>query len=246
MKSIKYIIIAAVILMTTLACSISVPDIRFEIISGNGNVTEESRDVSGFDKVELNGVGDLVIQQGDTEGLTIKGEENLLSHIETKVVNDTLIIEVKRGYTLTPTRELEYSLSVKDLTSVQINGLGEVSMNGLETSDLQLDVRGSGNLDFTNLVADTLSVYIAGLGDVTTSGEVTSQVVTISGSGNYKGQDLESSTADVTISGLGSASIRVSDDLKAEIAGAGSIEYIGSPNVNQVVNGLGSVKQLDE
>jgi len=35
-----------------------------------GAISEE-RDVSGFDKVTLSGSGDLIIEQGDTESLTV-------------------------------------------------------------------------------------------------------------------------------------------------------------------------------
>ena len=45
----------------------------------------EVRDVSDFQEVALEGVGTLVIEQGETESLTIEAEPKVLQRIETEV-----------------------------------------------------------------------------------------------------------------------------------------------------------------
>ena len=246
MRIIKILIALAVILATTLACSVNIPNVKIEIVTGNGKSASETRQVSGFSKIELNGVGTLNITQGDKESLQIEGDENILPLITTEVNDGTLEIAIKKGYTVNPTAELVYNLAVKDLSQVELNGLGDVNMDGLQTEGLAVLVRGSGNADIMNLSAETLRIEIAGLGDITMSGEVGSQTVVISGSGNYKAGDLASKDAEVRISGLGSARLRVSDTLDARISGGGSIEYIGDPVVEQKVEGLGEIKKVDE
>ena len=49
-----------------------------------GDVTE-TRDVENFQEVALEGVGTLVIEQGDRESLTIEAEEQVLRKIATEV-----------------------------------------------------------------------------------------------------------------------------------------------------------------
>jgi hypothetical protein len=45
---------------------------------------------------------------------------------------------------------------------------------------------------------------------------------------------------------LGSATVAVSDSLRASISGAGDISYYGSPVVDVDISGLGSLHALDE
>ena len=246
MRTLKIFEALFAILATTLACSVNIPDVNLDFVSGSGNSASEERQVSNFTKVELNGVGSLNITQGEKEGLQIVGDDNLLPLITTEVKDETLIIAVKKGYTFDPTAELSYNLTVKDLNEIELNGLGGVSMKGLQTNAFAVFVRGSGNIRIEDLAADTLRVEITGLGDITMSGSVNSQSVVISGSGNYKAKELSSKDAEVKISGLGSAKLWVRENLNARISGGGSIEYLGDPVIEQKVESLGDIKRVEE
>ncbi|MEN6436883.1 MAG: head GIN domain-containing protein [Anaerolineaceae bacterium] len=247
MKSIQLVLISVIILMTTLACSIGVTnDISNEIITGNGKVKEKVVDVSGFNKVELNGIGDLIIEQGSKEGLRIKCEENFLPYIEVSVSDDTLVIDLKPHISFDPSNDITYYLSVKDLSSVELNGVGDIVINNLETSNLDVASNGVGDITITELLADNIGVALAGIGDIRLEGKVVSQSVSLSGTGDYKGKKLESQTAEVTISGMGTAGVRVSDSLKATISGTGSLNYIGDPQIEQNISGLGEINKVDE
>jgi Putative auto-transporter adhesin, head GIN domain len=59
---------------------------------GFGQIGNESRQVSGFSKVELNGSGELTIEQTGTESLTISAEDNLLPKLSSEVSGDTLVL----------------------------------------------------------------------------------------------------------------------------------------------------------
>ena len=52
---------------------------------GSGQVVTETREVSNFNAVEFTSFGDLTIQQGERESLTIEAEDNVLREIETVV-----------------------------------------------------------------------------------------------------------------------------------------------------------------
>ncbi|HZD61139.1 MAG TPA: hypothetical protein VE439_11905, partial [Anaerolineae bacterium] len=43
-------------------------------VTGSGNVTTESREVSGFNEISLSGRGNLIIEQGNEESLRIEAE----------------------------------------------------------------------------------------------------------------------------------------------------------------------------
>ena len=58
-----------------------------------GNTVEESRDVSGFDKVSIIGSGNLSLAQTGTETLVVEADEAIMHLITTEVRGSTLILE---------------------------------------------------------------------------------------------------------------------------------------------------------
>ena len=188
-----------------------------------GGVTSEARDVSGFNEVELKGVGNLSLEQTGSESLTVEAEEDVLPKIRTEVENKRLIISPERNTSINTTKPINYKLTVKDLNT--------------------LEVSGSGNVEAEDINTDELAVTIGGAGDVEIRGSADSQEVEISGSGEYRAGDLESKEATIDVRGSGLATVNVSDELEAEVSGSGSVEYIGDPMVQQEVSGAGEVRK---
>jgi hypothetical protein len=75
---VAFALITVALLVT--ACSVT---------RGSGQLTTESRPVSGFTKVELSGTGELTIEQTGTESLTISAEDNILPRLTSEVSGDT-------------------------------------------------------------------------------------------------------------------------------------------------------------
>ena len=190
---------------------------------GPTNVASESRNVSGFEKVQLRGIGNLSIQQTDNESLTVGAGEDIVPKIRTEVVNNRLIIGPKSNTSVLTTEPITYKLTVKDLDALEVSGSGNVEAEGIDT--------------------DRLAVTISGAGDVKISGKADKQEINISGFGNYQAKDLESKEVKVNILGSGSAIVNVSEQLDAKISGSGSVEYIGNPTVKQDVSGAGRVNK---
>ena len=190
--------------------------------SGSGNVTRETRSVSGFSEVALSGTGNLTIRQTGSESLTIEAEDNVIPYIDTTVENNRLSITT-RNMIPTPTQPINYELTVKDLSALQLLGAGTIDASGIST--------------------DSLNATASGTGDIRVAGKVDSQDVTVLGAGSYKAGDLQSKQAKINISGAGNAIVNVSDELDAAISGAGSVEYIGNPTVNRNITGFGSVSR---
>jgi hypothetical protein len=179
--------------------------------------------VSGFDEVELRGVGNLSIQQADNESLSVEAEEDVLPKIRTEVENGRLILGPRPGVSISTTEPINYKLTVKDLNALEVSGSGNVEAEDIET--------------------DELAVTISGAGDVEISGKADNQELDISGSGDYRAEDLESKEAKIDVGESGSATVDVSDELHAEVSGSGSVEYIGDPAVDQDVSGVGEVRK---
>ncbi len=217
------------------------------VVRGTGDMSEENREVSGFNAVALDGVGTIFIEQGDRESLRIEAEENLLQYLETEVESQTLNLTIRRGINIVPTQGVFYYLTVQDLEEIEVNGLGNVDIIDLQTPKLALSINGGGEINAQTLTADELDVVINGLGNLDLGdGEVGDQSVQIDGGGNYNARNLASEMAEVAINGLGSATIWASDTLDVTIDGGGNVNYVGKPQVTQEINGLGEVGSIDE
>ncbi len=234
-----------IVALATLACqfTISVP----KTVTGKGDVTQEDRSVSGFDSLEINGLGDVTVELGEEESLTVEAEDNLLPYLETYVRGSTLVIEVEDGRTIIPTKPVRFYLTVVSLEKVAVSGLGNISLPELEADQFSIDISGAGNIEIDGLYADSFRTSMSGLGDLNVNaGQVATQTITISGSGKYSAAELESENATVSISGLGSATVRASQSLKVTISGSGNVNYYGDPQVDSEISGVGKLNRAGD
>jgi len=179
--------------------------------------------VSGFEEVELRGIGNLSIEQTGSESLTVKAEAEVLPKLKTEIANDRLIIGPKPGTTIHTTKPINYKLTVEALDALEVSGSGDVEAEGIET--------------------DRLAVTIGGAGSVEVGGEADEPEIDISGSGAYRAEGLDSKVVKIGVSGAGSAIVNASERLDANVSGAGSVEYVGAPTVEQNTSGAGRVSK---
>jgi hypothetical protein len=255
----KKITIPLLILLALLlsACNINV-------VRGTGLAQEETRNVSGFDRIVLSIPARMVLTQGESESLEISAEENLLPYIETKVENGTLTIQTKPEMTnLRPTQEIVITLNVIDVNAVTINGAAKVQSEALKADSLSLTINGSGNIDigqietqkfkatisgsggmdFGNVMAESTSLNINGNGKYTLFGESVRAQMTINGSGTIEAKDLACEDVLVSISGAGKVNTWAENQLSVTITGSGTVIYQGEARVKQSITGAGSVRR---
>lgn len=244
----RYILsLTLLVLPSLLLSACQIPFIN--VVRGSGNVITESREVSGFDEIRLDGAGRLVITQGDTESLEIEAEDNLLPELTSDVRGGTLILGYQEKFWRTsviPTKEIHYTLTVMDLQKVTFNGAADLEMTSLQTSSLTIEINGAGQIKINDLTADSVSVTINGTGNVELAGEVSTQTIEIDGAGNVRAGDLLTATTSIEVNGLGNSTVWATESLDVTINGGGSLNYYGSPSVTQDINGAGSINSLGQ
>ncbi len=235
-------------------------------VNGSGKIVTQTVDVSNFDRVSLDGSGDVYIEQGETENLTIETDDNILPWLDTRVKANELVLSMKPGQNINPSRDIVYRLTVKDLngislqgsgnffietlesnnTKILVSGSGDVLIKGLTATSLSIDLLGSGNITVDDVHVNTVDTSVKGSGDIKLEGKATSQKVAVSGSGNYLAEDLETTSADITVPGSAGVTVWVNDDMKVNINGSGNVRYYGKPNIDQNVLGSGNIISLGE
>lgn len=218
------------------ACGSSILGVR-----GSGDVTTESREVSGFDEIALSGSGTVIVDVNGTESLTIEAEDNLLQYLTTEVDGGRLKLEANRS--ISPTEEVVYTISAVSLEGLDVSGSGRIDVSGVSGDRLDLNVSGSGSINVPDLDVGSVSVDISGSGSVRMAGAADDLELSISGSGEYQGAELVVFSADVSISGSGDAVVNVTNQLDASVSGSGNVEYLGDPSVTSSTRGSGNVSR---
>jgi hypothetical protein len=219
------------------------------LITPSDTVITETREVADFSQIDLSSFGKMVITQGDSESLTVKGSDNVVPLVKTTVKNGVLTIDTEGEFNVTKLNSeniLTYTITVIDLTGLTVSGAGDVEMDALATSSLNVTMSGAGQIKLGQLTAESLDVPLSGLGNVEVAGEVTKLSADISGAGALEAGDLKSQTADITISGLGGATVWVTDTFTGKISGGGSVSYYGSPQTDFETTGIGDFKPLGD
>lgn len=215
-------------------------DVNIGIDQGSGNVTTETRDVSGFDRLSLAGIGDVILTQGEDESLKIEAEDNIIPNIKSEVRDRTLYISYERK-SLLPTKPIKFYLTMSEVRGLETQGVSSLRSDKITTDQLDAIISGTGSIRILSLTAEQVNTNISGAGNFEAEGQVTSQSISLSGAGNYKGEDLKSKTGDVTITGLGRVSIWATDSLNVIISGTGGIDYYGEPKITKSISGIGSL-----
>ncbi|HJQ77558.1 MAG TPA: head GIN domain-containing protein [Acidimicrobiia bacterium] len=208
---------------------------------GSGEVITETREVSGFSEIVLEGNGRVIVEVTGTESLTIEAEDNLMPLLTSSVEDGTLVLGATES--IAPTRDIVYTITASTLEGLDIDGSGHIEAADLSGEAFTADIDGSGTIVLPELSLDRLDATISGSGDIEVSGTASLLEVSVSGSGNFEAEGLEASDATVVVSGSGEAVVNVTDSLDATVSGSGSIEYLGDPEVTSTISGSGDIEQ---
>lgn len=216
--------------------------------TGSGRVVTETRAVSGLSSIALRGGIDLVVRQGATEGVSVRGEDNIVPLVQTTLegsgAEKTLRIQFKRGESIRPHQKVEVTVDLIRLRTLSAAGSGDIRVPALTTPALALSISGSSDARFEQLDVGRFTIGIAGSGDVAARGKAGKVDVSIAGSGDVRARELAAEDVSISIAGSGDASVHATKSLEVSIAGSGDVEYSGGATLAKSrVAGSGSIRQ---
>lgn len=212
----------------------------------------ETRSLPAFSRIDINGQAEVTLRQGPKEAVTIEASSQALPRIHTEVHDNTLVITPEGqqhwwdwvlggGRTRTPRITIDFTR----LERIDAAGAVKVSADTLKADDLRLDLAGACTLRVAELQATRLRLDGSGAVKAEMGGRVGTQFVDLSGAGSYQAADLASETTVLRVSGAGKAVVNVASKLKVEVSGAGAVEYIGDPKVEQQVSGVAKIRRRE-
>ncbi|WP_462317042.1 head GIN domain-containing protein [Marinilabilia sp.] len=260
-RFLKYII-GASFLLSLFSCD---EILNVEIV-GDGNTLSENRDVSFFDEINISAGFEVVLSNGESP-LTVEADSNLLSYIETEVVNNQLQIDVKPNFEIVPRKPVRIYVRVsEEFGKVEVTGGGTIITDSLFVKELEVSVYGVSSFKGDTLGCSSLNLYSEGStnvnikgtfqnlairqigsGNISMRGKTDQSVIILEGSGKIDNHLLLGEDADISIYGSGLVLCYVSGALSASIDGSGRIYYYGTPSsLEKNIEGKGLVLPADD
>jgi hypothetical protein len=174
----------------------------------------EDRLIKGFEEVEVVGSPNVYYTQADSFSVRVKGPDNFVDNILTEKNGKTLTVRNKGKWgvvniSFSDEDELAVYVTSPDLVAVRVNGSGDfISTDLIDTDNMNITLRGSGDINIDKLLCDRCDVELIGSGDIDlpeVEAKETSAVLV--GSGDIK-MGL-SKVADTHLSLKGSGDIKV-------------------------------------
>jgi len=146
-----------------------------------------------------------------------------------------------REILVTGNGDLDVDGTIRDLASVEIRGDGEVTLETVQTTDLDLSAHGNGQIKITNLQSDTLKATVAGRGDMWLAGAVPEAEIHVLGIGDLIAEDLLIQDLTIELAGAGNALVNVSGTISGSVSGDGNLDVFGNPEGDVEQTGAGHV-----
>jgi hypothetical protein len=131
----------------------------------------ETRAVEPFTEISLGGVGDLVIEMGEKESVTVQARPDVLPHIVSRVDGARLALRLEwRGLdaVFRSVGPINYHVTARRLEGVHVSGAASVTGSGLSGDAFDLGISGAGK---ARVQAEAeLDARISGTGQVLYAG----------------------------------------------------------------------------
>ncbi len=199
-------------------------------ISGNGNVEEESRDVSGFTGVHASTGIDVFLSEGNGFDVKVEADENLMEVILTELNGNMLVIKTDR-VNIRNAKSKKVYVTLPELKELKISSAGDCKgMTPFKCDDLRISISSAGDLKL-DVEAERIDIDISSSGDATLTGHTGVLDARLSSAGDLHAFDLIAETASVDVSSAGDARVHATDEISMNASSAGNIYHKGGAEI---------------
>ena len=179
---------------------------------------------TGTDELTVDLPADVTLVEGDKPGIVVTGLQRDIDQV--RVEGGRIFWEDharrERHIVWHDDRSLKIVVTAPKVSKVNINGSGDVTLDGYSQPTLAISIAGSGDLDGRG-TTERLTVDVAGSGDVDL-------------------RNLPARTAALTIAGSGDINADATDEAIIKVSGSGDVTLSRSPTrLQQDVAGSGDV-----
>jgi hypothetical protein len=187
---------------------------------GSGNVIHESREISGFNAVDVSSVFQVEITAQKDFAVEIEADDNLMALIRTDVDGD--VLKVSSEQKLSPSSPIRVHIYAPDIENLEVSGAANVVLNDIDNQAFSVDSSGASKIKI--------------------AGETAQLTVDVSGATNVDAEDLNTADAEIDASGASHVNVNVTGSLRADASGASRVVYTGKPeSVEKKLSGASNI-----
>lgn len=200
-------------------------------------VEVSTRDSRGFEKIEVIGSPTVFYAQADTFSVRVKGPKDLVPNILTEVNGNTLTIRNKGklgvvNVSFGGNKQLAVYVTSPDLVGVTLSGSGDfISESPVDTDVLNIRLKGSGDVRFSDVVCDRCDAELVGSGDLDIEHLDTRETsASLVGSGDLDIRQMNAAHTQLQLRGSGDIDVEFISgcgSVNAELQGSGDINLKG-------------------
>ena len=183
-------------------------------VVGSGTAETEVRPAAAFTAVDASRAVQVVIEPGETDGLTVTADDNLLPLLVAEVRGDVLVVRFTEN--VSPQIPVRVEASAKTLSKITASSAASVTASDLET--------------------DTLAVDLSSASHASLSGFAGSLTATLSSAAVLDAEGLAAGAVSVDASSAAKATVTAAESLTVDAGSAASVRYAVSAGVTPAVD----------
>jgi hypothetical protein len=213
----------------------------------SGDLTTQTRQVSSFTGLRVGGAFDVVLKQGDSYGVVVQADADIIDYITTEVKDGILHIGMKEHHQeiFHNNSILKVTVTYKEITSLDLSGASEVKTeNRLNGTDLSIESSGASEVKL-DMAVQNLEMTLSGASKLNLTGTAAQGKIDASGASEVNAAELAITNLSIYGSGAIDAKVNVSGTLKANVSGACTVKYLGNPSVDVRSSGASTIKRAN-
>lgn len=204
------------------------------LVAGSGRLDSVLRTVQPFTRIAVQDGIQATVARGQHRVVTVKGDDNLLQYVETRVEGERLLLRWQQGLLLSGTFPIEVDVTSDAVEGVEATNGSAVKANATSAPEFTVTVSGESRATVLALESKRLIIDASGSSSVDVSG-VAEDVTAVAGSGSRINTDgTVAHNAYLGGSARSALTVRASTRVRGSLSGASRGTVIGRPAVQEV------------
>lgn len=204
----------------------------FGRVIGSGNLVTRDLAFEDFDRLEVGSAFEVDVVQDEAYSVSVTADDNVIDRVNVTKRGQTLQIGLQPGsYGST---SLSAEIHMPSLRGLLLSGASDGTVTGFSSEDdVEFRLSGASNLS-GNVEAGDTRMIVSGASSVTLSGAAANLVLEASGASDVDLEEMPVNDAEVKLSGASEAIVNAGGTLDADLSGASTLQYAGSPTLGRV------------
>jgi hypothetical protein len=210
---------------------------------GNGNITEQTREVNeDFTIIAASEGLNVFVTQAEEFRIKVEADENIIDLIGTDIQNNILKIHTIKNIG-NATKNIYVSLpninSLKSSSGAQLKTETEIN-----APELIIDAS-SGALISANITTDDISIDASSGANITLSGKARNSTIDASSGAYINASELKTAISKAQASSGANVNLNVAESLHADASSGGNISYSGKAILSSKKSVAGNISNID-